>query len=194
MPLAFESIDALASALRMEGHAVPGTLLVVDGYNRRGKTTAARKLAEFFGATHIDADDYVVNGAAHFPEAVDRNRIRIDVQRALLSMPVIFSSVLALGVLRAAAQSHSCHVYVRHSWPPGTYTDGEVLYPQCSPEQLLADEDAVCRATGFADNAPVLGRELLNYHLNEKPHEYADYVLDVAFDLDVALPQARGPR
>lgn len=186
-PSAVESQAALAAAVREQIAGSRPAIVSVDGYNGRGKTCAARHLARELQAQHLDGDDYIQDGTRPYPNTLDLARLKSDFGRRLEARDVIvFSSVVALTVLEAIQAKPTFRIYVRHSWPQGHFTDAEVLELRRSAEELVAEEDEICAAAGISPDAPVLGRELLRYHLDRQPHKVADIILDVCFDPSAA--------
>lgn len=157
-------------------------IVMVDGYNFTGKSSAARSMAAQLVATLVECDKFVRNGRKTYPESLDLEAIHTVIRRTLHGTgPIIIDSVLALDVAARLHVNPTVHVYVRHSWPTGVYTHHDVLYSSHSEADLLGKENELCRAAGISDEEPILSRELISYHFRHLPQERATMIFDTCF-------------
>ena len=178
----FSDVDALTDWLR--ARIVPGTphLIGIDGVNFTGKSTLARSLGSALGCTVIECDDFIQDGNKPYPEILDLASLQSEVELATALGVVVIDSLCLQLVLDALGMATSSQIYVRHSWPPNTYTHEALLDAEVGEEELLSEEDEICRAAGIADDDPILARELIAYHKRRRPHDNADAIYESCFE------------
>lgn len=182
----FTDLDAIEKWIRERIQGRPSQLIAIDGANRTGKTCLAKEMAKRLSLSLVECDGFIVNGSRCYPEILDIGALEAALQSALSSGSVLVDSVLVQVVLDAVSLKPSATIYVRHSWPAGTYTHAALLDPQATEEELVAEIDQTCQLAGIPLHEPILERELVRYHKRTEPHKSADALFTTCFLPDVS--------
>lgn len=173
-----ELIAWLRAAQAQQGLGLVG----IDGANGSGKSHLARQLAAALDCPLVECDLFIRNGTLAYPDILDLKCLASVVSAAIdRATPVIVEGVMLRLILNAIAQPQALHVYVRHSWPMGSHTHRDLFDPARTEQELIAEENFLCRAAGITDEEPILARELIVYHKQHSPHQRANILFEAVY-------------
>ncbi len=175
----FLSEQQLIEALQAGPCQGSGWLLGVDGEQGTGKSALATRLAQRLGSTVVSCDDFISNGRLSYPRALDLAALTGRVASAQAhGAPIIIESVILRLILQAIDARPSASIYVRHSWPIGTFTHPHLFDASLLSQAIHKDEQI---GREFFPDEPGLVGEILKYHKEYQPHATSTYLLDHGF-------------
>ena len=144
-------------------------ILGIDGWTGAGKTTLAQQIGTLrVPIWPLDIDAFLSPRDGKYKEALQLQSLRAAIKSA--TVPIVASGVCLLEVFQLIGLQLDSHIYLKRL-NAGVWADeGEALGNDLETHQ----------AAGLKRD--VLRNEIRDYHLNFRPHEVADLVVDLAVE------------
>ena len=144
------------------------SILGIDGWTGVGKTTVGQIIATIrVPAWPLDIDAFIAPKNGEFREALQLGSLKAAIENA--TVPVIVSGVCLLEILHLIGVRLDAHIYLKRLNAGYWADEGEALGNDLQAYEAAGLEPSLLR------------NEIRDYHLEYRPHEVADLVLEMTY-------------
>ena len=171
----------VAEVIQITGPLVKNTrgAVIVDGFDRSGKTTATREIGHLLGLHTISVDDFFYGKGRSYKDSIDLAALKDKVESALKQSANVVIEGLCIRDIAVKLNIAICSsVYMMAcSRATGHWLHGRLI-AEAPTETQVEDAISECRPLGGM-YLNYLYRDLIEYHLREKPELTSNAALQI---------------
>ncbi|MBX9900542.1 MAG: hypothetical protein K2Y28_07115 [Burkholderiaceae bacterium] len=173
--------STIAEVIEITGSLVRNAFgaVIIDGFDRSGKTTVTREIGQYLGLCTISVDDFFDGKGRSYKDSIDFVALKDKVHVALKESPnVVIEGLCMRDIAGKLDIAISSSVYMMACSKTTGLWLHERLIAEAPSASLVEDAILECRPLGGM-YLNYLYRDLIEYHLREKPEITSSAMLQI---------------